>query len=173
MHGRVPRAVRTGGADRCGLRCRRLRTRAGHADLRRAGNIVTTRFERVPNPYPQDDARWDSTELWFESIALTDANGIVHVTDDRRIVVDAGGHIAVEPSVEAVGVEVQVDSVAAQHDLPANAELLGVASANPITVDALADNTCTTYFGQAQAIWRVSTETSGIVCSTNALMPSS
>lgn len=59
------------------------------------------------------------------------------------------------------------------HDLPVNAKLLGVASANPITVDALADNTCTTYFGRAQAIWRVPTETSGIACSTNALMPSS
>lgn len=76
-------------------------------------------------------------------------DAIVHVTDDRRIVVDAGGHIAVGPSAEAVDVEVQVDSVAAQHDLPANAELLGVASANPITVDELADNTCTTYFGRA------------------------
>ena len=97
----------------------------------------------------------------------------MHVTDDRRIVVDAGGHIAVGPSAEAVDVEVQVDSVAAQHDLPANAELLGVASANPITVDELADNTCTTYFGRAQAIWRIPAETSGIVCSTNALMPSS
>ncbi|MCH4845703.1 hypothetical protein LF912_03125 [Bifidobacterium longum] len=102
-----------------------------------------------------------------------DRDAIVHVTDDRRIVVDAGGHIAVGPSAEAVDVEVQVDSVAAQHDLPANAELLGVASANPITVDELADNTCATYFGRAQAIWRIPAETSGIACSTNALMPSS
>ncbi|MBW3091282.1 glycoside hydrolase family 2 TIM barrel-domain containing protein [Bifidobacterium miconisargentati] len=103
--------------------------------------VVSTRCERVPNPYPQDDPRWDDTELVFQSIALTDAHGVVHATSDRRIT------MTLEPA--------QGDAP----DTPAfathGAELLGVASGNPITKDELAGPTCTTYFGRAMAVWRV------------------
>ena len=152
--------------------------------------VMTTSVERVPNPYPENDPRWDDTELVFESIALTDARGVVHVTDDRRITVIGDGceaaphdpsqglfrETAVRP-VRPVGVppheapretlrEVQDISGTGTGtpcdpscDMPAYAcsdtQLLGVASANPITADELAGNACTTYFGRAQAIWRV------------------
>lgn len=175
--------------------------------------VVTTSVERVPNPYPKNDPRWDDTELVFESIALTDARGVVHVTDDRRITVigdgcEAASHdssqglfresasesvnetvanppIAAEPvrpagtsPCDALRESLRVSPREVSHeardmsgasgtgtpressrDMPAyacsNAQLLGVASANPITADELAGNSCTTYFGRAQAIWRV------------------
>ncbi|PLS24821.1 glycoside hydrolase family 2 protein [Bifidobacterium imperatoris] len=152
---------------------------------------VTTQFEQAFNPYPQDDSRWESSELIYESIALTDAHGIVHVTDDRRITVLPDGSVIVGAAVsdDADGVsrrqfvshdvsrdDMPVTQASREKDLAAaaggvlahtssadaelrellsHAELLGVASANPITADALAGNTCTTYFGRAQAIWRV------------------
>lgn len=153
---------------------------------------VTTIFERVPNPYPRDDPRWNGDELVYESIALTDANGEVHVTDDRAITVlqdgsvlvdapegkpmDRRNRVDVSQSVSqhggsGLGYSASTDAYSARHEggvlshvsnadaelnaVLAHATLLGVASANPITFDELAGNTCTTYFGRAQAIWRV------------------
>lgn len=137
---------------------------------------VTTQFEHVINPYPDSDSRWDSSELIYESIALTDSQGIVHVTDDRRITVQPDGAVIVgaaladedadsrrAPDVShdvSRGISHDISHDISQGDavlqeMLTHAELLGVASANPITFDELAGNTCTTYFGRAQAIWRV------------------
>ncbi|MBT1174616.1 glycoside hydrolase family 2 protein [Bifidobacterium sp. LC6] len=155
---------------------------------------VATRFMYAPNPYPMDDPRWDAGALVYQSIALTDAAGIVHVTDDRHITVLPGGIVVVgaalgdggnSPSASAVSAHVSQDVSqgrgAESPELTANshaaaaggvvahaantdeeframlqhAELLGVASANPITYDELTGDSCTTYFGRAQAIWRI------------------
>ncbi|KAB7787607.1 glycoside hydrolase family 2 protein [Bifidobacterium cebidarum] len=153
---------------------------------------VTTRFEHVINPYPHDDSRWDSSELIFESIALTDAKGVIHVTDDRHIIVLPGGSVAVGAALsendaaasrrpanvsrdvspsgalmkraahDKSGAATQggILAHAANNDdglpeLLGRAELLGVAGANPITYDELSGDSCTTYFGRAQAVWRI------------------
>ncbi|PJM76885.1 glycoside hydrolase family 2 TIM barrel-domain containing protein [Bifidobacterium felsineum] len=143
---------------------------------------ITTQFEHVVNPYPDSDPRWEASELIFESIALTDADGVVHVTDDRRITVLPGGSVVVGAALSDDGAsadrrqsyvphDVSHDGASAEgvlahtshvnnelQELLSHAELLGVASANPITFDELTGNACTTYFGRAQAIWRVQPE---------------
>ena len=140
--------------------------------------MVTTVFERVPNPYPRDDPRWNGEELVYESIALTDAKGEVHVTDDRAITVLQDGSVLVDaPEGKPMGgsIRMHVSQSVSRHEggvpthvsnadaelnaVLAHATLLGAASANPITFDELAGNTCTTYFGRAQAIWRAENRT--------------
>lgn len=72
------------------------------------------------------------TSLVYCDIELTDRKGLLHASADREITVSLN-----------------------QAAIDAGAELLGVASANPITRDELASPGCTTYFGRAQAIIRV------------------
>ena len=70
--------------------------------------------------------------LVYCDIELTDRKGLVHASADREITVSLN-----------------------QTAIDAGAEILGVASANPITRDEFALPSCTTYFGRAQAIVRV------------------
>ena len=66
----------------------------------------------------------EGSRLLFFNLTVEDGNGVVHANADHRIAV----------SVDGPGV------------------LMGVASANPITEDALCTHVCTTYYGRAQAV---------------------
>ncbi|KAB8291473.1 Glycosyl hydrolases family 2, TIM barrel domain-containing protein [Bifidobacterium avesanii] len=116
--------------------------------IRSAGpdaRLAVTGAEWLESPYAEGPAaggdagmgRHRGGAIVYVDLALTDGGGEVRVADDRRLTV------TLTDRARRAGVE-----------------LLGAASANPITVDELASAdgvaaSCTTYFGRAQAVLRV------------------